>query len=260
MRKLLAGLILLAVSGCAKAPPALRVAGSTSVQPAAEVLAEAFTRRTGERVSIQGGGSTAGLQAVLSGVADMGAVSRRLTPEERARGLVAHTIGYDVLTVVVHPDNLVAGLSLAQLRSIFAGTVADWGRVGGRPGAIHLVSREAGSGSREAFRSIVGSVSPQAIVQNSSGAIRVAVMDDPQAIGYVSLGVARQGGLKALPVGGRAPGAPGYPLTRPLSLVTRGRPNGAAAAFISFARSPEGQQLISEEGLVPIGLESPTRN
>lgn len=241
--------------GCSTSSPALQVAGSTSVQPVAEVLAEAFTAAGGGRVSIQGGGSTAGVQAVLNGVADVGAVSRSLTADESARGLEAHTIGYDVLAVVVHPSNPVRGLTGAQLRAVFAGTVTDWAQVGGKAGRIHLVSREAGSGSREAFRTLVGPVSDRAVVQNSSGAIRVAVVDDPLAIGYVSLGALRLGGLKALPIDGRAPGGRGYPLVRSLSLVTRGRPARQAELFIRFALSPAGQQLIDEEGLVPVGDE-----
>jgi phosphate transport system substrate-binding protein len=218
----------------------------------AEVLAEAYTKAGGGRVSIQGGGSTAGVQAVLNGVADVGAVSRALTADESARGLVAHTIGQDVLAVVVHPSNPVAKLTLTQLRAVFDGTASDWAQLGGRPGPIHLVTREAGSGSREAFRSLIGPISDRAIVQNSSGAIRVAVMDDPRAIGYVSLGALRLGSLKALPIGGRAPTDPAYPLVRSLSLVTRGRPAGEVAAFLRFALSPAGQRLISEEGLVPV--------
>jgi phosphate transport system substrate-binding protein len=253
----LAGLAL-AVSACRSAPAGLQVAGSTSVQPVAEVLAEAFTRAGGDRVSIQGGGSTAGIQAVLSGVAAIGAISRDLTRDESAQGLVAHTIGYDVLTVVVHPDNPVSTLTRSQLRDIFSGRLVHWGQAGGR--TIHLVTREAGSGSREAFRTLVGPISPHAIVQNSSGAIRVAVMDDPQAIGYVSLGVARMGRLKVLTVDGAAPGRPDYPLIRSLSLVTRGEPGGEAAAFIRFARSPAGQELIREEGLVPLrDVKPPSR-
>jgi phosphate transport system substrate-binding protein len=253
---LLFALVVWLAAGCRQAAVGLQLAGSTSVQPVAEVLAEAYARAGGSRVSVQGGGSTAGVQAVLNGVAGVGAVSRRLTPGERARGLAEHTIAYDVLAVVVHPDNPLTGLSRRQLRAVFDGSVTDWAQLGGRPGSIHLVSREAGSGSREAFRSLVGPVSPHAIIQSSSGAIRVAVMDDPRAIGYVNLAALQLGRLKALRVDGKAPGGPGYGLVRPLSLVTRATPAGEAAAFLRFALSPAGQQVISEEGLVPVRGQS----
>lgn len=243
--------ICLLLSACSRPQAAVRIAGSTSVQPLGEVLGEAYAREGGGRVTNQGGGSTAGLQALETGVATLGAISRRLSPEEAARGLLPHVIGFDVLTVVVHPDNPVDGLTGEQLRRLFAGEIRDWSALGGR-GPVHLISREAGSGSREAFRELVGPVSPRAIVQNSSGAIRVAVLHDPQAVGYVSLGAAQMGGVKPLRVDGRTAGQNGYPLVRPLSFVTAGPPSEDVAAFLRFALSPAGQRLVKEEGLVPI--------
>lgn len=254
MRRLALLALLLTLSSCTGHPSGLRIAGSTSLQPVAERLAEGYRKAGGGRVIVQGGGSTAGVQAVLTGVARLGAVSRRLTPAESEQGLVEHIIAYDVLTVVVHPDNPVGqrGLSLAELRALFRGEITDWAAVGGRPGAVHLVTREAGSGSREAFRSLVGSVSPRAIVQGSAGGIRMTVMSDPLAIGYVSLGVARLGGVAAVPVDGKQPGDPGYPLVRPLSFITLGPPRGEAAAFLQYVRTPEARRVIIEEGLLPV--------
>lgn len=242
-------LLIALLTACASSGPTLRIAGSTSVQPLAEVLAESYRSSGGGRVSVQGGGSTAGVQAVLNGIADLGALSRKLAAEESAQGLVEHIIARDLLIIVVHPENPLTNISREQLRRLFGGAVTDWRDLGGTPSPIHLVSREAGSGSREAFRSLVGPVSPRALIQNSAGAIRVAVMADPSAVGYVSLGVARLGGIKALSVDGVGPDRPGYPLVRPISFVTKGPPAGTAAAFLRFARSPDGRRLIREEGL-----------
>lgn len=253
MRSVLLFLALcLGLAACSRPPAGVRIAGSTSIQPLAEMLAEAYARQGGGRVTIQGGGSTAGLQALQTGVATLGAISRRLTPDESAQGLLPHIIGYDVLTLVVHPTNPVDGVTPDQLRRLFAGEIRDWAALGGDAGRVHLVSREAGSGSREAFREMVGPVSPKAIIQNSSGAIRVAVMHDPRAVGYVSLGAALMGGVKVLRIEGRAPGQSGYPLVRPLSLVTAGPPSGEVERFLRFALSPAGQRLVKEEGLVPV--------
>lgn len=244
---------ILLLTGCGGSPSGLRIAGSTSLQPLTEALAEDYARTGGGRVIVQGGGSTAGVQAVLSGIAGMGAISRRLTAAESEKGLVEHIIGYDVLTVVVHPDNPVGerGLTLPELREMFQGSIVDWAGLGGRPGPVYLVTREAGSGSREAFRSLVGPISPRAIVQNSAGGVRVAVTGNPGAVGYVSLGVARMGGVRPVAVNGRRPGEPGYPLVRPLSLITLGPPRGEAAAFLRYIRTPAARRLIAQEGLVP---------
>lgn len=245
-------MVTIALTACRSSQGEFNLAGSTSMQPVAELLVEAYARNGGSRISVQGGGSTAGVQAVLSGVAAVGMISRELNPAESEKGLVAHIIGHDVLTVVVHPSQPLRGLTQEELKALFGGLVTDWRAVGGRPGPVHLVSREAGSGSREAFRSLVGPISPRAIIQGSSGAIRVAVMADPGAIGYVSLGVARMGGLRPLRIDGRPPGAPNYALTRPLSLVTAGEPSAEAAAFLRFVRGAQGRRLIAEEGLVPV--------
>lgn len=251
LRMMLAAVLCLTTTACGTMnEPSLQIAGSTSLQPALDILGEAFVKSSGTPVRVQGGGSTAGVQAVMNGVVAVGAVSRTLTSDETSQGLVAHIIAYDVLTVVVHPDNRVGVLTRAQIAALFSRQLTDWGQVGGDPGRVHLVTREAGSGSREAFRSLVGPISPRAIVQGSSGAIRVAVMHDPQAVGYVSYGAVAAGGLKPVAVDGRRPGEPTYSLVRPLCLVTRGPATGHIAEFISFARGPEGARLLGEEGLV----------
>ncbi|BAD39220.1 phosphate ABC transporter substrate-binding protein [Symbiobacterium thermophilum] len=238
--------------GCGRPSVGLRIAGSTSLQPLAEMLAEGYRAAGGARVSTQGVGSTAGLQALRSGVADLATVSRRLTPEEMREGFQAHVIAWDVLAIAVHPSNSVDGLTLAELRRLFAGEIRDWAQLGGTAGRVHLISREAGSGSRQAFRELVGPIHPLAAVQNTNGAIRLAVRNDPAAVGYLSLGVARAGGVKLLRIDGYLPGEPGYPLVRPLSLVTLGPPAGEARAFLAYALSPAGQKLVADEGMLPV--------
>jgi len=250
-RVLLTFVALLLLFACGtKDESSLQIAGSTSLQPALEIVGEAFYRTSGVTVRVQGGGSTAGVQSVVEGVVPVGAISRRLTSDETSQGLIEHIIAYDVLTVVVHPENTIEALTRSQIAALFSGTVTDWSQIGGAAGRTHLITREAGSGSREAFRSLIGSISPRAIVQGSSGAIRVAVMHDRQAIGYVSYGTLAAGGLKAVTVGGKRPSDPGYPLIRPLSLVTLGPATGHVTQLIDFVRGPEGKRLLHEEGLV----------
>jgi phosphate transport system substrate-binding protein len=233
--------------------PALQIAGSTSVQPLAEMLGEAYTSQTGLRVSVQGGGSTAGIYAVSRGIASVGMISRRLLPAERAQGLLEHGIAYDLLVVVVHPENPVSGLTHRQAAQLFGGEIVDWSAVGGTPGPVHLVAREAGSGSREAFRLLIGPISPSAIIQSSAGAIRAAVMENPQAIGFVNLAAFRLGGLRAVAVDGLKPTHLSYPLKRQLSFVTRKEVNPEAEAFLHFMRSRRAAELIAQEGLIPLG-------
>jgi phosphate transport system substrate-binding protein len=209
-------------------------------------------------VDVQGGGSTAGLQAAANAVADIGMCSRALKPDEAEifQGVV---IAKDGLAVVVHRSNPVDGLSRDQIRQLFAGEITDWKDVGGPDRPVRLVTREEGSGTREAFTKLVmvkSRISRKALNQESNGAVMELVRNDPLAIGFMSLGVVPQE-LKALKVDGVTASkdqvvAGKYPLVRPFLFVTKGPPSPHAGAFIDFVLSPPGQQMLEREGLVPV--------
>ncbi len=231
--------------------------GSTSIQPFAEVLAEQYAKEgPGRFVEVQGGGSTAGLQAAGNGLADIGMCSRALTPEE-ARDFTPILIARDGLAVVVHSDNPIADLSLEQLRGIFAGRVTNWTEVGGKDGPVRPITREEGSGTRESFvRLVMGKerMSRRALTQESNGAVKELVKGDRAAIGYMSLGLVGKD-LRGVPVEGGRPTvenvlAARYTLVRPLLFVTKGTVGRASQGFIDFVLSPEGQRLLESEGLV----------
>lgn len=255
---LLALLALPLLSGCSRGEAGITVAGSTSVQPFAELLAEEYMREhPGTGINVQGGGSSAGIQAALTGAAAIGMSSRELKPDE-ARQLKPITIALDAIAVVIHPSNPVRDLSVEQVRRIFAGQSANWEEFGGPNREIHVVTREEGSGTRGAFQELVMGkvdISPAAIVQDSNGAVRQVVADDPDAIGYISLGLVNDQ-VKAVRTDGVVASienvkAGTYKLVRPFLFVVKGEPVPEAAAFIDFTLSAKGQQLLSAEGLVP---------
>ena len=231
--------------------------GSTSLQPFAEVLGEHYAKKTpGQFVEVQGGGSTAGLQAASHGLADIGMCSRALTAEE-IRHFTPILIARDGLAIVVNAENPVVGLSLGQLRALFAGRVLNWKDVGGKDGPVRPITREEGSGTRESFvRLVMGDdrISRRALTQESKGAVKELVKGDLSAIGYMSLGLVGNE-LKALRVDNVQPTvknvlAGSYTLVRPLLFVTKGAPGPAAQKFVDFVLSPEGQGLLEAEGLV----------
>lgn len=252
-----APLLALAVLGCGTSrEPAVHVVGSTSILPFAELLAEEFARREpGIHVEVQGGGSTHGLLAVASGIAEIGACSRSLHREDPAEAQFTPVpIAQDAIAVVVHPSNPLSGLSRAQLRALFSGQAANWRDVGGADAPVRVITREEGSGTLDAFLAeVMGAtrITPLALVQESNGAMKEVVKQDPCAVGFMSMGLVGLG-LKALAVDGAAPSASdaargGYPLVRPFLFVVKGAPSGAARRFIEFARSPEAHQLIEQE-------------
>jgi len=254
---ILLGIVLLP-SGCSRGASGggLTVAGSTSIQPFADRWAEIYQRIHPDRiVNVQGGGSSAGIQAARSGAAQIGMSSRELKPDEK--DLTEFIVARDGLAVIVHPLNLLRGIGLAQVRDIFAGRIRTWQEVGRGSGTITVVTREEGSGTRGAFQELVmhkERIAREAIVEDSNGTVRAIVAQDPRSIGYISLGLV-DGTVRALDLDGVAASdanilAGLYPLVRPFLFVTNGPPTAEARLFIDFVLSDEGQELVESGGLL----------
>jgi phosphate transport system substrate-binding protein len=248
---------------CQRSRAGITVAGSTSVEPFAELLAEEYMiHHPRSRIYVQGGGSTAGIEAVRSHAAHIGMSSRSLIGGEKS--LYAVTIAKDAITVIVHPKNPVQDLPLVKVSELFSGKIKNWKELGGHDHPIVLVTREEGSGTREAFQKLVmgeKEISLESLVQDSNGAIRQVVAGDPNAIGYISLGLVNEK-IRALHISGVEPSVKNierdqYRLVRPFLFVFNGEPTGEAKAFLSFVMSQEAQRLLSKEGLVSIQPKSP---
>ena len=226
-------------------------AGSTSVQPYAEILAEEYMAlHPGEFIDIQGGGSSAGITAAESGTADIGMSSRSLKESEGHLWMVE--IAKDGLAVIVHPENPIGDLSLAQVRGIYAAGIANWSELGGPDAKIHVITREEGSGTRSAFEELVmgeAGITPKAIVQSANGSVRQLVAGDRHSIGFISLGLVDDPEIRVKAV--RLEGVEAarenvvsgsYPLYRSFLFVAREEPSGPAGQFIDFIFSAEGRR------------------
>jgi phosphate transport system substrate-binding protein len=257
-------LLLLSFFSCrpGKGSQNIVVAGSTSVQPFADKWAELFMeKRPGKVVNVQGGGSSAGIQAVRTAAADIGMSSRELNEDEK--DLFKIEVARDGLAIIVHPVNPVDNLTIEQVRSIFAGEITTWGTLNGGEEDITVVVREEGSGTRGAFQELVMGktrISKKAIVQDSNGTVREIVSRDPNAIGFISLGLVNES-VKALALEGVYPAEESiqkrqYRLVRPFLFLTREAPSGLAREFIDFVLSEEIQQLVKKEGLIPVRKRS----
>lgn len=246
------------LSACSQAPEsATIIAGSTSVQPYAEILAERYMALDPEAIiDIQGGGSSAGITATQTHSADIGMSSRSL--EDGEKDLWSVEIAKDGLAIIVNPANPIKNLTSDQIRDIYAASITDWSQVGGTKSKINIIAREEGSGTRSAFTELLmgkKEITPKAIVQDSNGAVRQLVADDPNAIGFISLGLVSDE-VKALQLDGVEATRDNimnnsYKLSRQFLFVTSGEPTGIQKSFIDFTLSPEGQKLLSKEGLIP---------
>ncbi|MBM4152013.1 MAG: phosphate ABC transporter substrate-binding protein [Kiritimatiellaceae bacterium] len=249
--------MVLLMSGCGKQRTAVTAAGSTAFQPFAESLAEKFMETHPEiAVTIQGGGSALGIQAALSGAAQIGMADIVDLPPE-AKVLKSVVVARDGIAVVVNNANPVKDLTEAQIRDVFSGKIRNWKELGGVDHAITVVSREAGSGTRSSFEQLLKGfvLTKDAIIQDSNGTIRETVVMDQNSIGYLSHGLLNDK-LKALTVNGVACTteevlAGRYTIVRPVYLFTKGDASPACQAFIDYVCSAEGQKMIHDSGLIP---------
>lgn len=114
-----------------------------------------------------------------------------------------------------------------------------------------------GSGTRAAFESMImgkTSITPKAIIQDSNGAVRQVVADDPGAIGFISLGLV-DSSVKALALDGTAATRDNvingsYGLSRPFLFLARSEPVGKVKQFVDFVLSDAGKKILDTEGLV----------
>lgn len=239
----------------------LKISGGTAHIPVMKAAAKnIMTANTHIAISIAGGGSGVGIKQVGEGLVDIGNSGRRPTDDEVAKyGLVMHQWAVDGVAVVVNPGNPVKSLTTDQLKAIYAGRLTRWKELGGPDKLINLYTRDKASGTRDVFWKKAlekEEISAKANFSASNGAMKTAVAQDPYAIGYVSVGYIDQS-VAAVALDGVAPSLENvrkgiYKVARGLYSNTKGAPQGLAKKFLEYLQSPEGQEIISEKGFIPV--------
>lgn len=245
------------------------IAGSTSVQPLSEVMAEEFMAdNEGTSVEVQGGGSGQGIKSIEEGIADIGSLSREVKDEEKGSVKEEYIIAMDGVAVVVNTETETEDITIEELEKIYTGEITNWKELGGKDAEITVVSREEGSGTRGAFTEITGvlvkddegnetdNTTADALVQPSTGSVIKTVSSTPDSIGYVSL-AAVSDEVKALKVEGVEASKDTvldgtYKISRPFVYVTGNDISESAKAFIDFVLSDKGQELVEENGFIPV--------
>lgn len=236
--------------------------GSTSMEKLANALAESFMAEyPGVTVNAEFVGSSAGVEAVNNGTADIGNSSRNLKDEEKEAGAVENIVAIDGIAVCVDPANTVTGLTKQQLTDIYTGAITNWSEVGGNDSPIIVVGREAGSGTRGAFEEILGVEDACAYANelDSTGAVMAKVASTPGAIGYVSLD-AVDDSVVALALEGVEPTVENiksgnYFLSRPFVMATKGEiseQSELVQAWFDYVLGEEGQSVAQTVGLITV--------
>ena len=234
--------------------------GSTSMKNVIAALTEGFAEVEPDvTVSYDPTGSGAGITGATDKTLDIGLSSRALKDDEKA-DVEGTTIALDGIAIIVNNASKVEDLTVDQLKQMFTGEITNWSEVGGDDGEIVLIGREAGSGTRDGFESIVDVKDSCKYAQEltATGAVISAVEANPLAIGYASLSAVGDT-VKMVTVGGvecseETVKDGSYEVQRPFVFVTNKSVtlSEQAQAFFDFATSADAADLIRTAGAVPV--------
>jgi phosphate transport system substrate-binding protein len=271
MKKLLTIAVLAAMVTTLVAKEVM-VKGSDTMLNLTQRLAEGFMAANPDvTVSVTGGGSGVGINAIMSGETDIANSSRAIKSKEvstaRSNGInpVEYPIAIDGVCIVVNAANTIDKLTVSQLGQLYQGKIANWSALGGPNKKVSLYGRQPSSGTFVYVRdeAVKGEYAPSMRQMNGSAQIVEGVKADEGAIGYVGVGYAREPGIKVLslskdgsgyysPLDKEAVDAGDYPLARPLFQYTNGKVKGDAKVLVEFELSEAGQKIVEEEGFYPL--------
>ncbi len=253
----------------------IQVKGSDSEVNLVQRLAEEFSKKTpAASIAVTGGGSGAGIAAIIDGTTTIANSSRdmkgaeKIEAQRKGLDVKAFVFATDGLAVIVNPSNKLESIDLDKLGALYRGEVSTWDAVGGGAGPVSLYGRQSNSGTYDFFKSaaVKGEYAPALKQMNGNAQIVEGVKADPGGIGYVAAGYVQGengAGVKILPVSsaGGQPVSPldeaavlsgVYPLARPLYQFVNGTPTGQVKDFLAFEASPEGQAIVKQMGFYPI--------
>lgn len=231
------------------------------------------------QISVTGGGTGTGINALINGTVDIANASREMKPEEEQKALEAgftpepFVVAKDAIAVIVNPANPIQKITLGQLSQIYKGSITNWSQLGGEDRPIVAVSRESNSGTHVYFLEMVVRLgnnrdksifAPTVLLLPSSEGIIAEVRDNPNAIGYDGLGyisldvktlaVARDAASAFVMPSADTVNDRTYPISRDLYMYTHGTPQGIILNYTNWCMSTEGQQIVKQLGFVPVIL------
>lgn len=232
----------------------IRIGGSSTMETINQVLKRRFEQQfVGTDVVLNTQGTGPAIKDVLDGNADLAAIGRSLTEQEKAQGLVPVPVSRHKIAIIVGSQNPFKGdLTFEQFAKIFRGEIRDWSQLGGVSGAIRFIDRPDNSDTRQAFRNypvfkqapfVTGKTARQ-VAQDSTSQVVQALGDD--GIGYaIADQLEGRGDVRVLTMHKALPRNPKYPFSQPLIYVYKGpQPNPSAQAFLGFASAPASRKTI----------------
>jgi phosphate transport system substrate-binding protein len=236
-----------------RATTRIRLVGSDSMLWIARALTNTYTQAHPEVTFVtEASNSESGLHAASTLSQTIGMVSRTLKPGE-LNGARAVVVARDGIAIIVNPKNPINAIMRSQITQVFSGEVLAWptGALAGQ--SILVVSREEGSGTRNAFETMAMNstrVTLTGIVMPSEAAVVDYVAQHPEAIGYVSMGgltaQVRAMTIDDVGLSTQTVESQQYPFVRTLTFVIPAEPSVTLQSFIDYALSSDGQAIIGQ--------------
>lgn len=266
----------------APAVAALRVSGSTTVNPIVVGAAEALRAEQGLEIQVDtAGGSSGGISALGDGRVEVAMSSRPVSAEDRKKypGIDLHptAIGEDAVALIVARDVWEGGVrsvSADEMRGVYEGRIQNWKALGGADRRIVFFNKEPGRGTWEVFAhwlygdakkaplvtfpEVGANEEARAKVASTRGALSQLSASWADSKTVFALAIEDADGRQTTPaVANIANGT--YPLRRSLFLVTNGPPQGAAKTLVDYILAPSGQELVRKQGYLRLAdlRESP---
>jgi phosphate transport system substrate-binding protein len=244
----------------------ITAAGSTALQPLAEIAAKKFLdKNPGAEVNVQGGGSGTGLKLVLEGSVEIGNSDIYANEKEGidATALKDHKVAVVGIAAVTNKKVNVESLTKAQLIDIFTGKIKNWKEVGGADIAITVINRPKSSGTRQVFKkyALEDKEEVAGLTQDSSGAVKGAIEATDGAISYLALSyfadAANVAGLNVLKIDGMEANAENistdkYKIWAYEHMYTKGEPTEVTKAYIDYMLSEDMKASIIKLGYIPM--------
>lgn len=241
--------------------------GSSTVAPIInDAMGEFEKNNPGVTISYETLGSSVGIKQLSAGTLSLAASSRDLKQSEIDSGLKPITVALDGLSIAVNKDVDLSDISKETLAKIFSGEITNWKEINGKDEKIECIMRDETSGTYSSFNEIVMApynkeVKRDALIARENGESAIKISSTPGGIGYIGMSfgsIVEEYGGKILSVDGVYPTSENvisnkYPISRALYLVSNGTlQDGVEKSFVDFILSPDGQQIVENNGFIRI--------
>jgi phosphate transport system substrate-binding protein len=264
----------------------IQVKGSDTLVNLVQILAETYMEKNpGAALAVLGGGSSTGIAGLTNGTCEIANHSREWRAKEIdlawEKGVKPRffVIAVDGVSIIVNEKNPLNEMKMADVGALYRGDIKNWKAVGGPSLGVSLYGRQSNSGTYTFMQEhVLGNKNYTTDMKEMNGNAQIieGVIQDEGGIGYVGVGYLydkdgnirkgikvlkiSNGGAAFSPLDKAAVDSGDYPVSRPLYQATNGKPSAAAAAFLEFEMSDEGQKIVEREGFFPISAAHKAAN